>query len=199
MGKFRFLLPALILGSLLIFPVFASSYMISFMLLTFMYITLASSWNLMSGYTGYISLGHGLFFGIGAYTFGLLVVKLKLNTAVALLSGGAMAVLVAGVIGLIILRVRIGIAYFAIVTLGLNEIIKTLIANSKPFGASFGITIPPIPNIAIAYYILLGLVVAVLLTAYAIRRSRSRSGGRHHSLVLELHRSLHVLRPDPLL
>src|SRR4030081_3792507 len=43
---------------------------------TMMYVGLATAWNIMGGYTGYISLGHAAFFGFGAYSFGLLLVHL---------------------------------------------------------------------------------------------------------------------------
>src|ERR1700736_2282877 len=46
---------------------------------TVMYVGLATAWNIMGGYTGYISLGHAAFFGIGAYAFGLLLIHLNIT------------------------------------------------------------------------------------------------------------------------
>jgi len=70
---------------LALMPLTASAYLLSFMFLLFMYVTMAESWNMLSGYTGYFSLGHGLFFGVGAYAFALLVLKGKLSPYAAIL------------------------------------------------------------------------------------------------------------------
>jgi branched-chain amino acid transport system permease protein len=62
----------LVLVFFLIFPVFNMPYLNTFLIILFMYVLLAESYDLLGGYTGYINMGHIAFFGIGAYTFGLL-------------------------------------------------------------------------------------------------------------------------------
>mgnify|MGYP000573785773 FL=1 len=62
----------LVLGFFLIFPVFNVPYLNTFLIILFMYVLLAESYDLLGGYTGYINMGHIAFFGLGAYTFGLI-------------------------------------------------------------------------------------------------------------------------------
>lgn len=153
-------------------PMGVSSYAVSFLISVFLAVALAGSWNLFSGTTGYVSLGHGLFFGIGAYSFAVSMVTLGLNPV---LSFALAAVTTAGcafVLGIVLLTTRIRAAYFAIVMLGFSEIAKTLVANTKSLGSSYGITIPPLPNTLIAYYFLLVLAVVVTLLFYYIYRSK---------------------------
>jgi branched-chain amino acid transport system permease protein len=79
---------------------------------------------------------------------------------------------VAVAVGLVLLTTRIRIAYFAVVMLGLNEITKTIVANTKSIGSSYGLTLPTLNNRFLAYYVLLGLAVAVTAFAYGIQRTR---------------------------
>src|SRR5260370_31447648 len=86
---------------------------------TVMYVGLASAWNIMGGYTGYISLGHAAFFGFGAYAFGLMLVHLNITPGygpffLIPVAGLLTAVLAVG-IGWIALRTRA--ATFVIVTI----------------------------------------------------------------------------------
>lgn len=157
---------------LLFFPAVGGRYLVSFLIFLFMYIGLASAWNLFSGFCGYLSLGHGLFFGVGAYTCAVAVVRLGLPFAVGIPLGGIVAMAVAVLFGFILLRVRFRIAYFAMVTLGLNEIIRTLITNSTYLGETYGFTLPPMSTPNIAYYILLGVAVLSVGASWAFRRSR---------------------------
>ncbi|MBU0985782.1 MAG: branched-chain amino acid ABC transporter permease, partial [Proteobacteria bacterium] len=66
----------IILGILfLIFPlVIRSSYYQHLVIIIFMWVVIGSSWNLLAGYTGQVSFGHAIFFGVGAYTAGILAV-----------------------------------------------------------------------------------------------------------------------------
>ena len=152
-------------------PAWSSSYVISFLVGVFMYVALAGSWNLFSGMTGYASLGQGIFFGLGAYAFGVATVTLNWHP----LAGLALAVVVPGIgaalLGLVLLTTRIRVAYFAIVMLGFNEITKTIVANIKAIGSTYGLTIPPLPSNLVAYYFLLALATGVTALAYWISRS----------------------------
>lgn len=168
----------LVMGVLLLLPLRGSAYVLSFFLLIFMYVAMVESWNLLSGYTGYFSLGHGLFFGIGAYAFALSLIKGKFPPGVALLVGGLAPVVVAFLLGFVLMRVRIRVAYFAVLTLGLNEIMKTAVANSDALGASYGFTIPPVPHLALPYYTLLFIALGAIATTIAIDRSRFGLGLR---------------------
>ena len=160
------------LAALALAPLTGSAYVLSFMFLVFMSVTMAESWNLLSGYTGYFSLGHGLFFGVGAYTFALGLVKARMSPWLALLAGGVVAVVMAGLLGYLLLRSRMRAAYFAVLTLGLNEIMKTVVANSDALGASHGFTLPPVPHVAVPYYALLAIAVGAVAATVLVDRSR---------------------------
>lgn len=163
---------AAVVAALFALPSWGSAYAISFLVSMFMYVVLAGSWNLFSGMTGYASLGQGLFFGLGAYAFGVSTVLLDLHPA----AGIALAAVVSGtgavLLGFVLLTTRIRVAYFAIVMLGFNEVAKTVVANIKAIGSSSGLTIPPLSSNFIAYYFLLVLAVGVTAMAYVIKRTR---------------------------
>ena len=169
--KYKIILIACI-PILFLIPSFTSAYFISFMILMLMYVTMAESWNMLAGYTGYVSLGHSVFFGVGCYAFTLSIVKLKLNYVLALIISGLIPGILALVIGFILMSHKIRIAYFAIMTLGLNEILKTIVANSEAFGSSYGFTLPPMQSLSVGYYICLMLAISSILATIGIDRSK---------------------------
>jgi branched-chain amino acid transport system permease protein len=157
---------------LIVSPLGMSPFYISFFVSTFMSVALAASWNLFSGMTGYVSLGHGVFFGLGAYAFAVSVGNFGVTPAFGFVLSAVIPGIVALAFGLLLLTARMRIAYFAVIMLGLNEIAKTVAANVKSIGSSYGLTLPPLSNRFFAYYFLLGLAVAVTLFAFAVVRSR---------------------------
>lgn len=144
-----------------------------------MFIGLASSLNILMGYTGYVNFGHIVFFGLGGYFGFYLLSELGWPLYLAALSGGVLAMVIAFIIGAAVLRLR-G-AYFALATIGINEAARAFVTNFEPFGASTGLSI----NFS-AYeryggasqalwltFILLWLVtLAVLVVSYLVKRSR---------------------------
>jgi len=144
-----------------------------------MFIGLASSLNIIMGYTGYVNFGHIVFFGLGGYFGFYLLSELGWPLYLAALSGGVLAMVIAFIIGTAVLRLR-G-AYFALATIGINEAARAFVTNFEPFGASTGLSI----NFS-AYeryggasqalwltFILLWLVaLAVLVVSYLVKRSR---------------------------
>ena len=146
---------------------------INLMVLIFLYISLAQSWNILAGYTGQVSLGHAAFFGLGAITTRFLWVW-GTPFLLAFLIGGIIAVVFALIIGHPALRLK-GI-YFAIGTLGLAQILKITIGNILP-------TVADLPGDYIAtysliprYYLCLVLAVIIVVVVYLISRSRSGLG-----------------------
>lgn len=154
-------------------PLVLSGYSVVFTLTLLLYACYAQAWNLFSGLTGYLSLGHGVFVGIGAYTFALAILKGSLSWPVALLLGGGLAALCGYLASLAVMRVRLGVVYFAVIMLGLNQILLTLVANSKALGASYGFTLPAMSNPVLAYYVLLALAAALAACTAYIKRSRA--------------------------
>lgn len=161
-----------IVTALFLLPSWGSAYVISFLVSTFMYVALAGSWNLFSGMTGYASLGQGLFFGVGAYAFGVSTVLLNWHPVAAIVLAAVASGVGAVLLGFVLLTTRIRVAYFAIVMLGFNEITKTVVANIKAIGSSSGLTIPPLGSNLIAYYFLLVVASGVTAIAYVIKRTR---------------------------
>jgi len=94
------------------------------MILILMWAAIGSGWNLISGYTGQVLFGAAAFFGTGAYTAALLVNKLELSAWWGLPLGAVTSVLLAFPFGWISFRLR-G-PYFALVTLALNEIMRSI-------------------------------------------------------------------------
>lgn len=152
-------------------PFVLSGYQIVFILLTMLYVGLAYSWNLISGYTGYLSFGHVAFFGIGAYTVGVLTSTYGWPWPLAVLSGGALAAIVALPLGWVMLRLR-G-PYFAIGMLAVAEGTRLLASvwRSVTRGGS-GIFVSTSYNVTAVYYSLLALVVILMALTYWVDNSR---------------------------
>jgi branched-chain amino acid transport system permease protein len=136
-----------------------------------MWIALAGSWNIISGFTGYVSFGHVAFFGIGTYTAALLITKAGWHWLPAGLAGALPALLLALVIGYPCLRLK-G-PYFAISMLGLNEVVRALVSYFEGFtGGGSGISLPPIAATVPVYYAMGAVALAVPLVTYFIITSR---------------------------
>jgi hypothetical protein len=104
-----------------------------------MYVGLASSLNILLGYTGYVSFGHIVFFGLGGYLGFYLVSVQGLSLYPAALIGGVFCGGVAALLGLAVLRLR-G-AYFALATIGVNEAARAFVSNFGPFGGATGLSL----------------------------------------------------------
>ena len=157
--------------ALSLYPLEATGYGVRVMLQLFMWIALAQSWNLISGLTGYVSFGHVVFFGTGAYASSLLIVKAGLPWPLACLGGGVAGALLALVIGWPCLRLR-G-PYFAIAMLGLNEMMRVIISYYEGLtGDGNDLSLPTL-DASLAIYYAMGLVAAgVTAVTYAILTSR---------------------------
>ncbi len=104
--------------------------------LVLMSVILATSVNIIMGYTGYVSFGNIVFFGLGGYIAFYLMLNLQTHLAVAALAGGIFASTFATLLGIPVLRLR-G-AYFALATIGINEAVRAFVNNFEPFGGSVG-------------------------------------------------------------
>ncbi|MGY4361713.1 ABC-type branched-subunit amino acid transport system ATPase component/ABC-type branched-subunit amino acid transport system permease subunit [Bradyrhizobium sp. i1.7.7] len=115
-------------------------YVQNILILTLMYAALSQSWNILSGYCGQISLGHALYFGIGAYTTELLFTKFGVLPWFGMLAGGVIAAIIAMGLGYPFFRLRGH--YFVIATIVIAEIGLLLFQNWEWAGAAMGITVP---------------------------------------------------------
>jgi branched-chain amino acid transport system permease protein len=139
-----------------------------------MWVGLALAWNVIGGYAGYISFGHAVFFGIGAYATALLMQPERhWNFYLTLPVGAAAAAALAVVVGWPTLKLR-G-AYFAIATWALAEAILQ-VANVAGFtNGSSGLTIPAFATSAYFYYAMLIAALVTFATTYLLLE-RSRFG-----------------------
>ncbi|HEV2107911.1 MAG TPA: branched-chain amino acid ABC transporter permease [Thermomicrobiales bacterium] len=165
---------AVVTIGLIILPSRANDYSVSLTLTVLLTICMASSWNLISGFTGYVSFGHAGFFGIGAYTGALLIYYDVVHWALAMLLAGLMTTAIALVIGYPTLRLR-G-PYFAITMLGLTELARIIVTSweSLTFGGR-GVYLPILYERSewlTNYYAMLILTVTVVLLSYAVGTSR---------------------------
>lgn len=150
------------------------------MIMIFLYATMGLAWNMIGGYAGQISLGHTLFFGIGAYTSTLMLMKLWVSPWVGMLAGGAISIGISLIIGYPCFK--LAGHYFAIATIAIAEIAMVWMLNWDWAGAAVGLTLPILPESLINlefhsskapyYYIAFGLLILTLLATFWIDRSK---------------------------
>jgi branched-chain amino acid transport system permease protein len=147
--------------------------------LLLMFVALASSLNILLGYTGYVSFGHIVFFGLGGYVGFYCLGVLHLPLVLAAAAGGAVAGLLALGLGASILRLR-G-AYFALATLGINEAMRAFVSNFGPFGGPIGMSLDfsvyrdyggPAQALWLVYLALFVLTLVVIVMSYAVKSSK---------------------------
>jgi branched-chain amino acid transport system permease protein len=140
---------------------------INLVILVLLYMTIASSWNILGGYTGQTNLGHAAFFGIGSLTTRYLWID-GFPFFPSFLIGGISAVALALLIGIPAFKLR-GV-YFAIGTLALAQILNITVSNVLP-EMSYN---PALADYQLAprYYLFLGLAIITISTAYFLAKSR---------------------------
>ncbi len=153
----------------------------SLLYVIFFWITLATSWNILSGYSGYFSFGHGAFFGVGMYGMATLATKADWPVVPAALGSGLLAALLALAIGALVFNVRkIRGESFALITLAVGFVLSTLIVNT-PIDGGPGVYLMSVslpqwgPKPASTFYYA-SLVLAVLCMAVARWLFHARSG-----------------------
>ncbi len=156
---------------LVLLPRGLSVYLRSFLMFTMMYVVLALSWNIISGFTGYTSFGHVAFYGIGAYACAILVADHRWPWLPTLAVGAGIAALVGLALGYPVLRLK-G-PYFAIAMLGAAEgtrVIATVWDGLTHGGV--GISLPSAETSLETYYAMLALMVVTIAVAYGVGHSR---------------------------
>lgn len=156
----------------LLVPLSGDAYLMGLVFQLAMWIALAQSWSMLSSTTGYLSLGHAVFYGIGAYVCVLLTGTVPF--AAALIAGALAAALFATVIGLPVLRVQ-G-PYFVILTYGLAELVRNVVMRIESALGSFGRMIFMVPSFEVLVWCMVGLGILATLGAYAVRHSTFGAG-----------------------
>jgi branched-chain amino acid transport system permease protein len=170
-------------GALLAFPwLMPNSYFRYAGVLVLMYAALSTSWSLIGGFTGYVSLGHAAFFGVGAYATALGIIELRLPHVVSLLGAALLTALFAALVGIAAVRVR-G-ASFVIVSIALVAMANLVAQSARGLtGGSSGLRVPALldeldrtANHLVFFYLFLALLLVVLLSWWVIDRSRFGAG-----------------------
>jgi branched-chain amino acid transport system permease protein len=145
------------------------------------YIVLATAWNIMGGYMGYVNFGSAAFFAAGAYTTVVLHKLAGAPLPVMIASAGVVCGLIGLVTGYLTLRLR-GV-FFAIATLALAVVMETLVTNWKYVGGASGYYIlqpaqTPVfgDYVKMLFFVMLLMAVAAVAAARWIERSRIGRG-----------------------
>ncbi|MFM7254049.1 MAG: ABC transporter permease subunit [Betaproteobacteria bacterium] len=149
--------------------------------LFYFWITLATSWNILSGYSGYFSFGHGAFFGAGMYAMANLATKLNWPFLPSALVAGVLAAFLALAVGAVVFRLKtIRGESFALITLATTFVLATIIVNTPIDGGPgvylMGVDIPKLGPVAASTFYFLGLIVAAATVFVAWWLLRSSFG-----------------------
>jgi len=173
--------PVIVLALIaLILPVFLrTGFEIDIAVRVLLFAFIGVAWNLMGGYAKQLSLGHAAYFGLGAYTSTILLIKFGVSPWIGLIAGGIVAMLASLPIGWLCFRLR-G-PYFAIATIATAQVLMLLFLKFRDFAwGAEGTTIPFLGNAPLMmqfsgkapyYYIALGLLAIGLVVTWAIERS----------------------------
>lgn len=167
----------ILLVALLLLPILTNSYVMYVASLMAVNVIVALGLNLLVGNTGQISLGHGGFVAIGAYTSVLLITEVGVPFPIAMLIGGIIAAGFGALLAIPALRLE-G-PYLAIATLGFGLAITVLIGRTPAFGGHMGISVPRLDigmkgpaYDQVLFYIITGITIAMTLFARNILKSR---------------------------
>jgi branched-chain amino acid transport system permease protein len=155
-------------------------YFLHCMILTFYFAALGESWNIISGYSGAVSLGHAAFLSIGAYTSTLLLIHCNLSPWIGMFLGGGLAALGGLIISYPAFKLK-G-PYFVLSTVAFAEILRFITSQVKSLGGASGLLIPLLPKDSffdfqfvtkIPYYYIILLFASVnALISYKIENSK---------------------------
>jgi branched-chain amino acid transport system permease protein len=174
---------AALLVLLLVFPMFASGYLLAvgFLILYFAYV--GQAWNVMMGFAGQLSLGHSLYVGLGAYAAAALYVHYGISPWIGLAASIAISVGAGAVIGFLAFRFGVAGVYFAILTIAFAEFARIGFDHFRWVQGSSGFFLP-VANYTendlwnlrgsprMFYYLMLGMTAGAFVLCHALLRSR---------------------------
>ncbi len=167
---------------LLVFPLLGpSSFYLHLMIKIFMYAVMSQAWNVIAGLSGQISLGHGMFFGLGAYTSSVLYVQFGLSPWIGIVVGMVICGVVAVLIGIPMLR--LSGHYFAIATLLIGIGCQVVFQRWEYVGAASGLWMPLTETSSWSalqfhdskapyYYVFLGFFIVTYAIVWRLGRSK---------------------------
>ncbi len=166
--------------SLLILPFFVASFYASLLTMTFIYIIAAIGVNILTGYTGLVTVGHGGFFAIGAYATALMGKHLGVSILPGLCVGGIAAGIVGFLLGIIFLR--LSGAFLAIGTLGFAFAVGSIVNNWSIFEGREGISLPgnsifgfKFGDVGLYYFCAITMILLIMFSHSLIRSAVGRA------------------------
>lgn len=162
-------------------PWSAYNYVLQLATVAMMWVALSSSWNIIGGYAGYISLGHNVFFGIGGYASGIGLVYLGISPFVTAVVAGLIAMAFGLVVGLITLRAK-G-PTFIIASIAMLFVIGLLFDSWEYVGAAAGMSLPLPPfspqTVKVPfYYAMVASAFGAIYLSYRVSHSKFGLGLR---------------------
>ncbi len=178
--KRLYLLLAAVFVILMLLPIFLDNYALGIFVMIFFWAYVGQSWNVLTGYTGHISLGHALYVGIGAYATTFLAQTFGLTPWIGMFLGGFIAVAIALFLGFLGFRFGLRGVYFVIMTIAFAELTRLAVSHIEALGSFTGIFLdfnPSFYNFQFRgnipyYYIALGFVVASLIAVRILEVSK---------------------------
>ena len=169
-----------LLALLLLLPLWLDKYALGIFVMIFFYAYLGQSWNVLTGYTGHISLGHALYVGIGAYTSTYLAQRYGISPWFGMLVGGFFSVCLALFLGFLGFRFGLRGVYFVILTIAFAEITRLIVSHVEALGSFSGVFLdfnPGFKNFQFRgnvpyYYISLALMVISMVVVRLLEVSR---------------------------
>jgi branched-chain amino acid transport system permease protein len=170
-----YLPPLLLLGVFALLPAFGlQPNALRLLFISFVWITASVAWNILGGFAGQVSFGFAVFYGIGAYTAGMLIDGGHFHPYLALIAAGIAAAISSVLIGLPTFRLR-G-PYFAIATIGVSETVRVIATNLDVTGGASGYRIAENRPFSQAEHYYAAFIVAVLAIAISMFIARSKFG-----------------------
>ncbi|WP_165859375.1 branched-chain amino acid ABC transporter permease [Desulfofundulus salinus] len=181
----RYYLPCILILLLTALPLFVTSpYYLHIITMVFFWAYLATAWNIVGGFAGQLSLGHGVYVAAGAYTSSLIFVNLGISPWLGMIIGGLVAAVLGIIVGYPTLRLK-G-AYYALATVGFAEGFRVILVNTEQIGSwktggAEGFMIPLLGNApqhmqfmskVPYYYLILVLFIIIIFVSSWINRSK---------------------------
>jgi branched-chain amino acid transport system permease protein len=172
-GKKQVLLSALILAAMAVLPLGLGIYPQHVLIVSLFYVMMASSWNLLAGFTGQVSFGHAAMAGIGAYASGILAAKAGVHPWIGVCAGTVLAALIG--LGLGALCLKMGGIYLSLTTLAFSQILHIVIVNEYDLTrGTMGLQVPALMaeyDKLTYYYIMLAAAVLILAILHRVIHS----------------------------
>ncbi len=180
---FLVLFYAFVGAAFLTLPIYGGDYVLEVLIIVLWFAYMGTCWNIIGGYAGLLSLGHGTFVGIGAYTSTLLFESWGLTPWIGMWLGAVLATVVGLVVGFLSFRFRVRGIYFSLISMALAEILRLVFEHSDALGATVGVFIKTVKGPGAAavyqfaqkepfYFIILGMTAGMVAVSHLVERSK---------------------------